>query len=577
MLNIQKLKQHFEGDISTSVEDMAKHAYDASIFHIPPEVVLYPKTVADIQHVVEFVSAEKALNPELSITARSAGTDMGGGSVNDSIILDFTKYINKIIEVKEEQGSVRNFSHHHDRPIETAGYAITQPGVYYRDFEKETLKHNLIMPSYPASRGLCAMGGIMANNSGGEKSLSYGKTENYLETIWAVLADGKEYEFGPLTEPELEAKMRLSTYEGEIYRKIFHLIRANYDVLQKAKPSVSKNSAGYYLWNVWDKKTFNMSKLLVGSQGTLGLVTKGKFRLVTPHTKSKMLVMFLHDVAPLGSIVNEVMKHNPETFESFDDHTMSLAIKFLPAMIKKMASGSKGTGSFGGPLGLIKLGLEFLPEVWMTLTGGMPKLILIAEFTGDDEAELLRRAQETQKTVVEKFHLQTHITKNDQESQKYWTVRRESFSLLRERVKNLHSAPFIDDFAVHPADLPTFLPKLDAIFKKYPSLIYTIAGHAGDANFHIIPLMDLTKESERAIIPKLSDEVYDLIIEYKGTITAEHNDGLVRGPYLEKMYGPEVFNLFKEVKHVFDPNNIFNPHKKTDATEEYLIKHIRTD
>ncbi len=565
MVDLQKLKQNFQGDISTSSEDLTKHSYDASIFHIVPEVVAYPKNVDDVKNIVKFVAQEKHQHPEISLTARSAGTDMGGGAINESIILDFTKYLNKIIEVRQQQGGIRNLSHHHNNLIATSGYAITQPGVFYRDFEKETLKQNMIMPSYPASRALCAMGGIMSNNSGGEKSLSYGKTENYLEEVSAVLSDGNEYHFGPLSETELEAKMRLPNFEGQIYRQVYQLIRQNYDSLQKAKPSVSKNSAGYYLWNVWDKKTFNLTKLLCGSQGTLGLITQGKFELVKPYTKSKMLVMFLHDVAPLGKIVNEVMKHNPETFESFDDHTMSLAIKFLPAMLKKM----KGN--------IVSLGLQFLPELWMAITGGLPKLILIAEFTGDDENELLARAQETQKTIESQFHLQTHITKNDHESQKYWTVRRESFSLLRERVKNLHSAPFIDDFAVHPSDLPEFLPRLDAIFKKYPSLIYTIAGHAGDANFHIIPLMDLTKSVERAIIPRLSDEVYDLVIEFHGSITAEHNDGLVRGPYLEKMYGPQVYDLFKQIKHIFDPLNIFNPHKKTDATEDYLIKHIRDD
>ncbi len=213
----------------------------------------------------------------------------------------------------------------------------------------------------------------------------------------------------------------------------------------------------------------------------------------------------------------------------------------------------------------------------MTLTGGLPKLILMAEFTGASEAEVVERMKKAQAEVESLYGLKTHVTKNEQEEQKYWTVRRESFNLLRQHVKNMHTAPFIDDIVVHPADLPSFLPELDTIFKKYPSLIYTIAGHAGDANFHIIPLMDLTKADQRAIIPVLSDEVYDLVLKYKGSITAEHNDGLVRGPYLEKMYGAKIYGLFKEVKQIFDPLNIFNPHKKTDATEQYLIDHIRTD
>ena len=185
--------------------------------------------------------------------------------------------------------------------------------------------------------------------------------------------------------------------------------------------------------------------------------------------------------------------------------------------------------------------------------------------------------KQAQADVETTYGLKTHATKNAEEEEKYWTVRRESFNLLRQHIKNMHTAPFIDDIVVHPADLPQFLPELDAIFKKYPSLIYTIAGHAGDANFHIIPLMDFTRADQRAIIPKLSDEVYSLVLKYHGSITAEHNDGLVRGPYLEKMYGPQIYDMFKEVKQMFDPLNIFNPHKKTDATEQYLLDHIRTD
>ncbi len=537
-------KELINGDISEDKDILEKYSHDASIFEITPEAIIYPKDVDDLRKIVNFVTENKSSNPSLSITARSAGTDMTGGAINDSIILDFTKYFNHIIEVG-------------------ADYTITEPGVYYRDFEKATLEKNLIMPSFPASKSLCAMGGIMSNNSGGEKSLSYGKTEKYLKEVSAVLSDGNEYTFKALNEQELQDKMALQNFEGEIYRKMFALISKNYDEIQQAKPTVTKNSAGYYLWNVWNKKTFDLTKLLVGSQGTLGLFTKGKFKLVKTTAHSKMLVIFLKDLKPLGDLVNTLMQFKPETLETFDDNTFKLAIKFLPAMLKKM----------GG--NIFTLGWKFLPEVFMTLTHGVPKLLIIAEFTGDDEQELAKIAHRAEFAVKEQFNLKTHITKNTEESQKYWTFRHESFNLLREKIKNLKTAPFIDDFIVHPHDLPEFLPRLDKIFSKYPELIYTIAGHAGDANFHIIPLMDLSQEKERQIIPVLSQEVYNLVLEYNGSITAEHNDGLVRGPFLEQMYGPKIFDLFKQVKQIFDPLNIFNPHKKTDATKEYLESHIK--
>ncbi len=549
MLNLEKLKQTFKGEISLTDEDLDKYSHDASIFTIRPQAIVFPKNTEEVCELVKFAAEEKGLCPDLSLTARSAGTDMGGGAVNESVIMDFTKNFNHLIEVNQ------------------AGYAITEPGVFYHDFEPATLAKNLLLPCYTASKSLNAMGGMVANNSAGEKTLSYGKMEDYVEELWGVLSDGKEYHFKPLTGEELKQKMAQNDFEGQLYQKLFHLIDGNYDVIKAAKPKVSKNSAGYYLWNVWDKdrQAFNIIKLLVGSQGTLGIFTRAKIKLVKPHTHSEMLIIFLNDLGPLGKIVNTVMKYKPETFESFDDHTFSLAVKFLPGLLKKM----KGN--------ILKLGWQFIPEMWMTLTGGLPKLILMAEFTGDSEQEAVAKMKQAQADVETTYGLKTHATKNAEEEEKYWTVRRESFNLLRQHIKNMHTAPFIDDIVVHPADLPQFLPELDAIFKKYPSLIYTIAGHAGDANFHIIPLMDFTRADQRAIIPKLSDEVYSLVLKYHGSITAEHNDGLVRGPYLEKMYGPQIYDMFKEVKQMFDPLNIFNPHKKTDATEQYLLDHIRTD
>ncbi len=543
-----------KGEVYTDEATLVKYSRDASIFEIVPQCVVSPKDVDDIKKLVNWVNANRQYQSDLSITARAAGTDMGGGAINDSIIMDFTAYFNKISQINTNEGQINT---------NTAGYAVVEPGVFYRDFEKETLAKNLILPCYTASKSLNTVGGMVANNSAGEKSLSYGQTKDYVEELNVVLSDGNEYTFGEMDNSQLELKLRLPGFEGEIYRQMFRLIKDNYEIIKKAKPTTSKNSAGYLLWEVWDKARFNLAKLITGSQGTLGLVTKIKYRLVKPKPKSELLVIFMNDLSNLGDVVHAVANHRPESFESFDDHTFKLAMKFLPDMIKRM----KGN--------LITLGLQFLPEVWMTLTGGIPKLILIAEFTGDTEDEVNAKLLLAQKDVATRFKLKTHITKSAFEAQKYWTVRRESFNLLRQHTHGLATAPFIDDIIVHPDQLPKFLPELNLILNQYPSLIYTIAGHAGDANFHIIPLMDLTKADQRMIIPKLADQVYDLVLKYKGSITAEHNDGLIRSPYLEKQFGAQVTGLFAKTKKIFDPNNIFNPRKKVGATLEYSLAHIK--
>lgn len=175
---------------------------------------------------------------------------------------------------------------------------------------------------------------------------------------------------------------------------------------------------------------------------------------------------------------------------------------------------------------------------------------------------------------MEDFGLKTRVTKDDQEEKKYWTVRRESFALLRNHVQGRRTAPFIDDVVVRPEKLPEFFPRINKIMEKYDNLVYTIAGHVGDGNFHIIPLMNMKDPRSRKVIPELSREVYDLVIEFGGSITAEHNDGLIRSPFLEQMYGKEVYKFFEETKRIFDPDNIFNPGKKVNSDFSYALEHI---
>jgi len=551
--------ENFNGQKSTDKKTLISYSHDASLFEIVPKAVVFPKNVTEIKELVVEVNAIKSDDPSVSITARSGGTDMSGGSINSSILVDFTKYFNGTLEVNTEP-VFKN-----DKNQEVSGSAVVLPGTYYRDFEPKTLEKGLIMPTFPASRELCTVGGMVANNSGGELSIRYGQTKDYVRSLKAVLSDGQEYEFKKLNRAELEEKKKLPNFEGEIYRRLYSLLEENFDLIKSKKPSTSKNSAGYFLWDIWDRENFNPCRLLAGSQGTLGLVTEITFDLVKSRRDSRLLVIFLKDLDILGELVDSVMKHDPITFESYDDNTFKLAMKFLPGLIKKM----KGN--------IFSFGLKFLPEVMMTITGGIPKMILIAEFTGDNPEEIFSKISEVEKMVKEKFDLKTHITRTEAESAKYWTMRRESFSLLREHSKGLSTAPFIDDIIVHPSDLPRFLPELNAILSKYKKIFYTIAGHAGDANFHIIPLMDLKDEDNRRAIAEISDKVYDLVLRYQGSITAEHNDGLIRTPYLEKMYGASMVELFRQVKEIFDPKNIFNPGKKVGGSIEKSLALLKKE
>ncbi len=547
-----EIKQFFHGDVSTDDTTIAAFSRDYSIFKVRPQVVVFPKDVDDVKALVKFVAAKKAAGEDVSITGRSAGTDMTGGPLNQGIIVSFTKYFNHIEEINKEAMEVK-----------------VQPGVYFRDLEKALTAEGLLYPAFPASKDLCALGGMVNNNSGGEKTLEYGKTENYVKAVNIVMADGEAHTLWPLQGAALEAKLAEESFEGDIFRKLKKLIDDNYDVIKAAKPDVSKNSAGYYLWNVWDRDTgvFDITKVIVGSQGTFGMLTEAKLRLVPLKKHSRLCVVFLKDLTWVADLVKNVLPFKPESIESYDDKTLEVAVKLWRQVIRSM----KGNA--------ITLGFQFIPEALMVLTGGMPKMILLVELTGNDEKELDKELDALTASIrtFGKTHagVRAHPIYTEKHETKYWTIRRQSFALLHNNTTGLDTAPFIDDFIVKPEYMPEVLPKVNAVLEQYKKdLIYTIAGHPGNGNFHIIPLMNLKDERIRALIPKISDEVYKIVLQYHGSITAEHNDGLIRTPYLEEMYGPEIVGLFSETKKIFDPEGIFNPGKKVGGSMQYSIEHI---
>lgn len=543
------VKNGFKGELDDSLEAKEKYSHDASMFELRPQLVVKPKDSADVQTLVRLVASKKAKMPDLSVTARSAGTDMAGGAINESVIVDFNAHFTKIERVTAEE-------------------AQTQPGVFYRDFEKETLKHGALMPSYPASRELCTVGGMVANNSGGEKSLEYGKVKDFVKELRVVFADGNEYVVKPLTKKELDKKIAGKDYEGNIYKRIFDLCEAHYDEIKAAKPHVSKNSMGYTLWEVWDRETgiFDLTKLIVGSEGTLGFVTDITYRLIPARPHSGLLVLFLKDIDQLGELIPKILKHKPATFESFDDATLWLSIRFMPSFLKLL-----------GVKRFIHLLITLIPD-GLQLLRGIPKLILMVEFNGQTEEEVREKVRALHRELS---HMRARYEINGFEedptegmSEKFWIMRRYSFQLLRSKVKDKHTAPYIDDFAVAPKHLAEFLPQLQKIIKKY-KLFATIAGHMGDGNFHVIPLMKIEDPRERAKIEPSQKEVNELVLKYEGSLSGEHNDGLVRGPWLEAQFGKPIVELFREVKRTFDPDNIFNPHKKSDADWKYSYEHIR--
>jgi len=541
-----QLRAQIDGTVHTDTQTTETYSHDASIYEISPEMVIKPAHTKDIKKIVRFVRDNKAHYPTLAITPRSAGTDMSGAAIGSSIVLDMTAHFSTLHSATTKSLHV-------------------QPGVFMRNIDPILTEKGVMLGCVPASRALCTIGGMVGNNSGGEQSLRYGNTENFVRELEVVLADGNAYTIKPLDRRALHIKMEQGDFEGELYRKLYHLIEDNYDLVRNARPHVNKNSMGYNLWSVWDRDTgvFDLTRLFTGSQGTLGVITDIKLNVVKKAKHSGLLVLYLPNIKQLGEIIKLVMEHHPATFEGFDDITFNLGIRHFSLF--KAALGAKEWA---------KQQASLLSSV-AKFKGHVPNMVLMVEFEGDTLDEVHAKINELS-NKLNGFKLKKEVAGDESASSKFWQIRRASLALLRQRIKDKYASPFIDDLTVQPQYLPEFLPRLRKIIRKY-KLPATIAGHFGDGNFHIIPLMDISSPEDQAKLEPTMREIVPLVLEYKGTLAGEHNDGMVRGPWLPAVFGEEMYGIFKQTKVIFDPQNIFNPYKKTDATWEYSMDHIRSN
>lgn len=539
------LRAIFKGDILTKEADRLDYSHDASIYELLPDAVLEPTNSKDIEQLVSFVTAHKKAYPSLAITPRAAGTCMSGAAIGSSLVLSMTKHFSKIESLS---GTILH----------------TQPGVFMRDIDPLLASHDLMLGCVPASRAINTIGGMVGNNSGGEQSLRYGNTERWVREVSVVFADGKEYVVKPLNKKELMEKLKLRTYEANLYRQVYELIEAHYDLIKNARPHVNKNSMGYNLWSVWDRETgiFDLTRLITGSQGTLGIITDIKIEAVPKPPHSGLLLLYLPTIKQLGNIIPAVMKHDPVTFEGFDDITFNLGIRYFKTFQKQ--------------LGMKEWARQ---QAWLLgsvakFRGHLPSIMLMVEFEGNTKNEVYDKITKLHDDLSG-FKIRMDIEGDEASSAPFWQIRRAALTLLRNKVKDKYASPFIDDMTVQPQYLPKFVPELRRIIRKY-KLPATIQGHFGDGNFHVIPLMNIVGTKDQDKLEPVMRELIPIVLKYGGTMAGEHNDGMVRGPWLPAVFGNDVFALFKRTKEIFDPNYIFNPHKKTDASWEYSMDHIRT-
>jgi FAD/FMN-containing dehydrogenase len=533
----------FRGGISSDKKFLEKYSTDESIFHIRPQVVLQPKSKHDIEIATKLIAVETKRFTSLSLTPRAAGTGLSGGSLTDSIVIDVCPHMHKIGEVKETK----------------EGATITcEPGAFWRDVEKKLKRKNCYIPSYTSSKDICTIGGAIANNSAGPDSLRYGHCADWVESMDVILADGNEYTLRALSYKEFKALIKQKHFHATVARDIFTIIEKNEKVIKNGHPKTPKGNAGYALWNVIPdgveafKKghgVFDLTRIVSGSQGTIGIITHITMKAIPIQANTTLITIPIFDLQESTKVILEALKFNPINIEIFDALTFDLALK-NPDFFKARLSGIE----------YYKVLLSMYTTYHIKFGRKIPEFTIMIMLDEDT----------TRKTPASEIvrHISTdkaraRVVKSPSEIEMYLQIRRASYTLSKFLDPSKRPAAFLEDMTVPPENLTKFFLDIKRLFKEF-NVQSAIHGHGGNGHFHFYPLLDFTSKTTPLLVEKMAEKFYDTAVKYKGNICGEHNDGIMRTPYLNKMFSKQMLDLFKATEHLFDPDDIFNPGKKVN-------------
>ncbi len=533
----------FHGGVSSNKDVLDRYSNDESIFTIRPQVVLQPKSQRDVEIAVTVLGKQTLRFPSLSLTPRAAGTGLGGGSLTDSIMIDVCTHMHRI-----------------DEPIKTkAGITITvQPGAMWRDVEKKLKKHGVYLPSYPASKDICSIGGAVANNAAGPDSLRYGHTANWVESLDIVLFDGKTYTFQPVTYSEYKTIIKKDNAHATVLKEVFELIEQNEKAVYEAKPKTSKNSSGYALWDVMSgsvdsfKKgsgTLNLVRLVCGSQGTIGIITEVTMRTEPITQNTELIVVPVFDLADAGKVILKALDFDPINIELFDGLTFDLALK-NPEFFRDRL----------GKFEYYQVLLSLYTTFHVRYNRKTPEFTLLITL---DKTTRKHSPQHLVETLKNNGGKKARLVTSPVDTEMYWQVRRASYSLSKFQDPNKRPAAFLEDMVVPPKNMPKFFMEIKRLLKKY-NVTAAVHGHGGNGHLHFYPLIDFENKTTPTLIMKMTEEFFATALKFDGNLCGEHNDGIIRTPYIDKMFSKEAMTLFKRLEHLFDPEDIFNPGKKVN-------------
>ena len=510
---VADLSRLVSGEVRFDKMSRALYATDASIYQIEPVGVVLPRSAEDVVAVVE-----TANRYGVSVLPRGGGTSLGGQTVGESIVMDFSKYMNRIAEVNEEERWVR-----------------AQPGIVLDVLNHRLRDTGLLFAPDPSTSNRGNVGGALGNNSCGAHSIMWGKTVDNVREMDVVLSNGKPAHFGALDGSALEARMRAEGLEGDIYRRLFEIGEANRDEIIARYPKIQRRVSGYNLDEFAGGMGFDMARFAVGSEGTLVTITEAKLKLVARPKVTALGVLHCNDLIESMEATVAALELDPA------------AVELIGSMIIRQAKSNLAYARI----------TDFIE--------GDPEALLVIEIAGDDEGEVRAKLDHLGGALARRGlgYAFLKLMRADEQA-KVWDVRKAGLGLMMNVPGDAKPLPFVEDCAVAPEYLPDFVRKFDEIVSSNG----TQAGYYGHASvgcLHIRPLIDLKNQEGVDRMVAIAEEVGDLVMEYGGSMSGEHGDGLVRSWFNRKMFGDQLYGAFQDVKRAFDPNGIMNPGKIVDA------------
>jgi FAD/FMN-containing dehydrogenase/Fe-S oxidoreductase len=503
----RELRRAVEGDVRFDQYSRLLYSTDASMYQMEPIGVVIPRHAGDVQAVLELANREN-----VAVLPRGGGTSLTGQTVNRAVVMDFSRWMQDILEVNREEM-----------------WARVQPGVVQDELNAHVRPMGLLFGPDTSTSNRATIGGMLGNNSGGSHSIAYGLTIEHVIELTALLADGSRVVFGEVTPEAFRVKMRASGLEGQIYREVARIRDQYAGEIRQRYPRHWRRVCGYNLDELVKERPLNMARLVVGSEGTLLSIVEAKMRLVPSPKATAVDVIHYRDIQEALESSQAILETGPYAVELTDKMILDLA---------------RGNIEQSKRMGFVQ---------------GDPGAILIVEYAGDTAAEVKSKVEVLEaRRAAASFGYAAHVALDAAEQQSIWKLRKAGLGLLLGTRGEAKPIAFIEDTAVDPKHLAVFVPRFKDIMAKHGAE-GAYYGHCSVGCLHIRPLVNLKTARGLEQVRGMADEIFDLVLEYGGAISSEHGDGRARSPFLERVFGPAVFQAFREFKSAFDPKGLMNP------------------